>query len=194
MKRDRHGRFLKRHRRSARRHNPARASRRRNTAAMASNPRRRRRSGYVVRHSVVRRRNPVFPFPDLAMVGGVALGAVVMRAAAPQITRLVPVGAIQGGWGNVAWNLALGYGLGWATGKVAGRKWGDAVTMGAVALVAVQAADLMLAPAGKPLGEEGDPGLNFYGGNPQLGADGEGNFADTSAGVGFYAPDRMGVS
>jgi len=133
MRRSASGRFLKAS------HNPSRR-RRVSRRQRSSNPRR-PRPHFLKR--IMTRRNPL-GFPDFQTIGGIALGAVVVRMVTPRVTRLVPIAFLQSGWGQVVATLAVGAGLSWGANKFLGGKWGSAVLAGAIASAGVQAADLVV--------------------------------------------------
>jgi len=140
LRRGRKGRFVssKSHRRV--KHNPIRRRR-----SHKRNPRRTSRSFF---HKVMHRsrRNPL-GFPDFQTIGGIAVGAIIVRAITPRVTSLIPGAAgtfLRAGWGSVLSTVVVGGGISWAAAKFLGAKWGSACMAGTIAVAGVQAADLVI--------------------------------------------------
>ena len=177
--RDRFGRFLK-----SRAHNPRRRRRvARRRHSYRSNPRRR---SYARRRFTFRRRNPAAGslIPSTSTVGtiaAIAIGAIVVRAITPRITSLIPVPQLQVGWGAVVSTGIVGMAASWAVSKFLNKSWGRAVMAGTVAVVAVEASDLVIPALPAPsAGEYGSVGA-YIGATP-LGAGPGGEES-----VGFYS-------
>ena len=144
LRRNRHGRFVKGSAVRAARRNPVRRHRR----SIRRSHRRHARRNPVrsMFRRIVRRRNPL-GFPDFQTIGGIALGAIVVRAVTPRVVSFIPgkVGTfLMSGWGAVVATAAVGAGLSMLAKKFMGEKWSSAVMSGTIAVAGVQAADLVI--------------------------------------------------
>jgi hypothetical protein len=180
LRRDAFGRFLPR-----RRNDPDPNPRRYRRRARRSRP------VYRVVHRLVRgrrRRNPAV-LPTMQTVAGIAIGALVVRAVVPRVTRMIPIPFLQTGWGQVISTVALGGAAAYAVGAMAGRRWGTVVWQGAVAVAAVTAADLIAGPPAPAALREGEEtmSLGAYTDSARLAlADGTAEVVDSTPSMSYY--------
>lgn len=171
-----------------------------------ANPRRRRRRKATTvarRRSRTRRRNPIttakgmvgrYVIPALqAGSGAVLLDAVWGYVPVPDQLKTGPLRHVAKGAGAIA--------LGWAVGKVAGKRMGDTMALGALTVTAYNAIRELVSTyaPGIALGYYSpganagyDPSLGYYVRSPQLGVSRGESVPVTGNEMGYYVQEGAG--